>query len=80
MYGPYGGTPAAAGHVRIGFMPTIIQLSSGAAWMLFISLASGLLFAILGGLVGGNRDMVENLTDRDEKSTANCPPGTTLVR
>jgi hypothetical protein len=79
-YGPYGGSPAATGHVRIGFMPTIIQLSSGAAWMLFISLASGLLFAIFGGLAGGNRDMIENKVEghRDRSSELNCPPGTSV--
>jgi hypothetical protein len=57
----YGGmAPTAEGHVRIGFMPTIIQLSAGVGWMLFISLASGLVFAILGGLSGGNRDLALN--------------------
>jgi hypothetical protein len=55
----YGGmAPAAAGHVRIGFVPTIIQLSPGVGWMLFISLICGLVFAIFGGLSGGNRDLL----------------------
>jgi len=73
-YGPYGGPSASAGHVRIGFMPTIIQLSSGAAWMLFLSLACGLFFAIFGGLAGGNRDLAE----RDDRHTHSSDVGVTV--
>ena len=37
----YGGAaPAVAGHVRLGFMPTILQLSPGVGWMLFLSMIS----------------------------------------
>lgn len=59
----YGGiAPAASGHVSLGFMPTIVQLSPGVAWMLFISMICGLVFAIFGGLAGGNRDYVTNVS------------------
>jgi hypothetical protein len=66
--------------VRIGFMPTIIQLSSGAAWMLFLSLACGMFFAILGGLAGGNRDLAERIgEDRNReygRTTTTTTPDT----
>ncbi|HEX8521376.1 MAG TPA: hypothetical protein VF669_03905 [Tepidisphaeraceae bacterium] len=61
----YGGAaPAAGGHVRLGFMPTILQLSPGVGWMLFLSMVSGMVFAIFGGLAGGNRDYVSSLGNR----------------
>jgi hypothetical protein len=60
----YGGmAPAAGGHVSLGFVPTIIQLSPGVGWMLFLSLISGLVFAVFGGLAGGDREYIGRLGD-----------------
>src|SRR5438067_13559066 len=61
----YGGmAPTAGGHVRLGFVPTIVQLSPGVGWMLFVSLLCGLIASIAGGLSGGNVDRVAEYTSR----------------
>lgn len=67
----YGGmAPAAAGHVRVGFMPTIIQLSPGVGWMLFISLICGLVAAVFGSLSAANGDLLPgSMTNTTDTTT-----------